>query len=223
MTISPLLKISFQPLNCFSEISSSMKKVIFPVVLIIGLLIGYISGRYSPKFFEKTLLAENIPDKKVIFSQPTNDNALITKAPVGTAFLFGQINNISTNNSKIMIDIGLEENENDQDNQEQAALADGTCTLDQIETDACLNNPFYIYKTGKVISVPLDNGADIEVYARDASGGMLVDKNSNIYLQKISLQKFVEEYGNKTIDSGTSYTVATKGGVIIGLKEWYTP
>ena len=71
--------------------------------------------------------------------------------------------------------------------------------------------------------MPLDRGADIEVYVRDAGGGMLVDKNSNIYLQKTTVQKFIGEYGNKIMDSGTSYTVATRGGIVIGLKEQYTP
>jgi hypothetical protein len=199
----------------------NQKKYIITIIVTV-VATSLVTSLFFLKKIKPTVITQS-NENSVFFPQSTDNNTTTAQAPVGSAFLFGQINNVNTNNGKVIINLGLVENEKAPADQLQAALADGMCTLDQIENVMCLNDPFYMYKMGKTISLPLDNGADIEVYVREPKGGMLPDKNGNIYIQKITVQKFLEENNSKTIDSGTYYTVVTKGGVIKGLKEQYTP
>jgi len=122
-----------------------------------------------------------------------DDIAASTPYPAteGSATLFGEITSLNKGGEKIEAVIQLDEWVKGQDDQEQAALVDGQCTLQQIESDACLNNPFYLRKTDKTITLQVDDNADIETYAREPRGGMLISpKTGNIYMEKISLEKF---------------------------------
>jgi len=143
---------------------------------------------------------------------------------VGSATLFGEIKSLNKDGEKIEAVIKLDEWVKGQDDQEQAALVDGQCTLEQIETSACLGDPFYLRKTDKTITLQVDNKGDIEVYAREPRGGMLASpKTGNIYMEKISLEKFVEWYEQQTYLKETPYYFTTKNGVITAIKEQYVP
>jgi hypothetical protein len=143
---------------------------------------------------------------------------------IGSATLFGSINSLYKDGKKTEAAVRLAEWVKGQDDQEQAALVDGQCTLQQIESHACLNNPFYLRKTDKTIIIQVADKADIETYAREPRGGMLISpKTGNTYMEKISLEKFVEWYGQQTYLKETPYYFTTQNGVIMAIKEQYVP
>ncbi len=146
------------------------------------------------------------------------------KNSADSATLFGEIKSLNKAGEKIEAVIQLDEWVKGQDDQEQAALVDGQCTLQQIESDTCLNNAFYLRKTDKTITLQVDNNGDIETYAREPRGGMLASpKTGNIYMEGISLEKFVEWYEQQTYLKETPYYFSTNNGVIVAIKEQYVP
>lgn len=168
--------------------------------------------------------------KNISPSTSENESTLInddtsTSAEPGTAVLFGSISDIKMENEKSNVTIKLIESVKGQDDQELAALVDGTCTLDQIEKNTCLNNPVYLRKTSKKISLSLNKDADIRLYAREARGGMKVDVNGQVYLEQISVQDFVAMLQN-TDDApwlkDIFYDFTTSQGVVMRIQERYS-
>src|SRR5207244_2779386 len=104
-----------------------MRKIIIVLILIISIVLCL--------YFIKT-----------INPTPINKQDAGTFAAKGSALLFGQITSLHLEGGKVDANVQLMEDVQGQDNQEQAALEDSTCSLEQIENDQCLNNPFYLRK-----------------------------------------------------------------------------
>lgn len=140
--------------------------------------------------------------------------------------LLGRISQIDTSNGKNIVKVALLENIGGQQNMENAAIADGVCTLDQVQKSECLNNPFYIRETGKALDLEFDPKANIQAYAREPGGGMLVNKDSAPYLQQMYIAKFTEQY---TQADGSSYLhdipfyFGIEGSKIVRVQEKYVP
>lgn len=140
--------------------------------------------------------------------------------------LLGRISQIDTSNGKNIVKIELLENIEGQQNMESAAIADGVCTLDQVQKSECLNNPFYIRQTGKVLDLELDPKANIQAYARESGGGMLVNKDSAPYLQPMSIATFMDRYAQADSSSylhDIPFYFGIEGGRIVRVQEKYVP
>lgn len=149
-----------------------------------------------------------------------------TEFPSTETRLFGRISQVNTSNGKNIIKIDLLNNIEGQQNMEDAAVADGVCTLDQVQKSECLNNPFYIQQTGKTAELELDPQATIQLYARKGSDGMLVNKEGSIYLEEISVASFMQQYAEGS-SSGSLHEIPFYFGIekgrIVQIQEKYTP
>lgn len=140
--------------------------------------------------------------------------------------LLGRISQIDTLNNKNIVTVELLENIEGQQNMENAAIADGVCTLDQVQKSDCLNNPFYIRQTGKTLDLEFDPKANIQAYARESGGGMLVNKDSAPYLQRMSIATFMEQYAQADDSSylhDIPFYFGINDGKIIHIQEKYVP
>jgi hypothetical protein len=157
--------------------------------------------------------------------QPLIDRSSTMAAP-GTAFLFGRISNLANAAHRTVVTIDLAEVVHGKDAQEQAAFVDGVCTLEQIESNTCLNNPVYVRKTEKSIQLAMSKDADVRLYARDAAGGMKIDADGQLYYEQIPEQDFAAMLEN-TADApwikDIPYDFTTKQGMIVSVKESYAP
>jgi len=169
------------------------------------------------------LLTSAYRDRKTDSAPATQPIA--QEAEAGSARLFGQIDKLeSGKDGRIGAAVQLLENVTGQDNLEEAHLIDGSCTLDQIEQNKCLNSMFYLHPTGKSVMLPIAPDAEIRVYARVSGGGMSVDSQGSVYLETITSAAFVSGYKDSSArPMDTSYRVTTKNGVIVRLEEVLTP
>ena len=140
--------------------------------------------------------------------------------------LFGRISQIDTSNGTHIAKIELLENIEGQQNMENAAIADGVCTLDQVQKSECLNNPFYIRQIGKVLDLELDPKANIRMYAREPRGGMLVDAQSRTYVEQKSLEQFTDLLTQNNPPDylrDIPFYFGIEGGKVVRIQEKYVP
>ncbi|MEO5927045.1 MAG: hypothetical protein ABIO72_00035 [Patescibacteria group bacterium] len=140
--------------------------------------------------------------------------------------LFGRVSQADTSSGKNVVKVELLQNIEGQQNMENAAIADGVCTLDQVQKNECLNNPFYIQRTENTLDLELDPQVNIQVYAREAGGGMLVDKNSAPYLQQMPVTKFMGQYMQASGSNylhGIPFYFGIKKNKIVRVQEKYVP
>jgi hypothetical protein len=185
-----------------------MKKI--PLIAIVAIVILVLAGGY------------------LIWSRSLNTQSAATQIDFSSTEtrLFGRISQVDTSSGKNVVKIELLENIEGQQNMENAAVADGVCTLDQVQKNECFNNPLYILQTGKTLDLEFDPQANIQTYARESTGGMLVNKDGAIYLQEISVVKFMQQYAQA---AGSSYLheipfyFGIEGDKIIRVQEKYAP
>lgn len=150
-------------------------------------------------------------------SQPNPDQEV---AKTGTATLYGKIENIKPGKVSTQVAFRLVEWVNGSNNQEQAALEAGICTLDRIENDGCLPNHFFVRETQKTITLPVSKDVAIKVYARNSEGGMIPDANGNIYLRSTDLNSLIAQLATL---KNIPFIFTTTHGAITQIQEQYIP
>jgi hypothetical protein len=142
------------------------------------------------------------------------------------ARLLGRITEISSTDGIKTAKVDLLENVKGEQNMENAAIADGVCTIEQVNKSECLNNPFYIRDLDKSLDLKIAPQVSIQMYAREPRGGMLVDEANQIYLEDVPISRFIEQYAQA---GQTSYLYlipfyfGIEGGEIVRIQEKYIP
>lgn len=201
----------------------------FPITVVMTALIALTMGVYIGRSTRQLPLipASPSPIAQTPDTTPaaTNDESVV--AQPGAAFLTGQISSLQNINGQITANVQLVETFNGQDSMEQAALIDGACTLDQIESGACLNSPFYSRSTKKNLTLTIDPDAMITVYAREPRGGMLINADGTTYTANITGKAFADMYTQQAkagdAFSKTLYSIHINGNGITQIKEKLTP
>lgn len=163
----------------------------------------------------------------IVNNAPSEDNLPITPTPIkGDSVFFGQISKVQFADGRITATVVLMDDVQGIQNMEQAAITDGVCTAEQVQKSECLNNPFYLRNTGKTVTLPVKNDADVRIYAREAAGGFKVDTTSQIYLIPIPAQDFTAMLENT--DSAPwletiPYYLTLDQGAVVGIQEKYVP
>lgn len=146
--------------------------------------------------------------------------------PANVFRLFGRVAKITSIDGKAVAKITLLENIDGQQDMENAAVADGVCTLQQVEKYECFSNPSYIRETGKTLDLKIDAQADIQMYARESRGGTLVNENGEIYFEQKSLEQFRELFAQADQYSyikDISFYFGIKDDMIVRVQEKYQP
>lgn len=98
-----------------------------------------------------------------------------------------------------------------------AAIKDGLCTTEQVSEGSCLNNLFYIRKTGNIAAIPISFGASIS----------LVDYNQEeTFDANLTKKNMLEDfYNTKNTARASSYLldVGLEKGTVISIEERYIP
>lgn len=144
------------------------------------------------------------------------------RAPLGTAILYGRITDVTTGQFGTTVTFQLVEWVLGKDNQEQAAIEDGTCTLERVEQDHCSPAGFYMRSTTKQLTLPVIDEPLISIMARDGALGFSVNEDGKIF------QKTVDMNGlKKTLQENdfsiTPFIITTSEGSIISMQEQYLP
>jgi hypothetical protein len=139
------------------------------------------------------------------------------RAPSGSAKLYGKLISADSN-----LTFQLVEWVRGADNQEQAALETGRCTLARVENDECVPNGFFVRDTGKQLTLPLSADAKIEVYARNGEG-MASDASGNGYLQMVNASELAKLIGSVGSLKQIPFILTTEHGKVIGVREQYIP
>lgn len=98
-----------------------------------------------------------------------------------------------------------------------AAVKDGLCTTEQVNEGSCLNNLFYIRKTGNIAAIPISVNATISLI--DYNQQETFDANLT---KKYTLEDF---YKTKNTTQPSSYLldVGLEEGTVISIEERYIP
>ncbi len=145
------------------------------------------------------------------------------RAETGSATLYGRIEKVSFNGSGGAITFRLVEWVKGSDNQEQAALETGTCTLERIEKDECLGDPFFIRDTKKEMTLPVSAGASLEALSPGPDGAIKQDANGNTVPRKITLLELSKIIEDKQLANAVPFIFTTTHGMISKIQEQYVP
>ncbi len=140
-------------------------------------------------------------------------------AAIGSAKLYGKIVKIEESG----VELRLVEWVEGFDNQEQAALETGRCTLERIEDDECVPNRFFVRETQKTLRLPISQNLSIQVLSNGANGEFKQDEQQNTLPREVSLidlQKMLEIGEFATY---TPFIFITKGGAVTEIQEQYIP
>lgn len=140
------------------------------------------------------------------------------RTPAGRAVLYGRINHIADN----AITFKLVEWVLGADNQEQAAIEEGKCTLERVEQDTCWPANFYMRSTDKTLTLPLAKKPIIRVMARNSPFGFRVDENDSIHQETIDVVAFTRVLNDNDF-SIIPFIITTSNGTIISIEEQYLP
>lgn len=185
--------------------------VIILAVFAAGLGVGY-------------YLKTNNKPAAVVIREPVYEEAPAeARAGTGSATLYGRIEKISLNDKSGSVTFRLVEWVRGSDNQEQAALETGACTLERIENDECLPNPFFIRDTKKEIILSLSTDVDIEVLSPGPDGAVKQDASGNTIFRKITLLELSKIIENKQFADVVPFIFTTTHGVISKIQEQYVP
>jgi hypothetical protein len=167
--------------------------------------------------------ANNKSEPEVIHDQVYEEIPPEARAETGNATLYGKIENISLNDKGGSVTFRLVEWVQGSDNQEQAALETGTCTLERIENEECLGDPFFIRDTKKEMVLAVSTGADIEALSPGPDGVIKQDANGNTVFRKITLSDLSKIVADKQLPNAVPFIFTTTQGVISKIKEQYVP
>jgi hypothetical protein len=196
-----------------------IKKLIIVIVILVAIVASFFAGHYftnsMPLSAPETVYQET----------PT-----IQHATTGTAILYGKIKKIESKNNGGNITLNLVEWVQGSDNQEQAALETGFCSLEKIEKDECLPNGFYVRNTAKQLTLPVSADVNIQALSAGPDGKIAQDASNNTIPRKISLSDLVSMIKN-TQDAGagvlfvdlTPFIFTTTNGIITEIQEQYIP
>jgi hypothetical protein len=169
------------------------------LAIIAALVIGFVLG----------FTVSNAPRVPMLDLYPINK-----RAPTGSAVVYAKMEALRLVDGSRIADIRLVEWVPDSDNQEQAALEMDDCSLDEIEKEMCLSNPFYIRDTEKRLSLPFAPDVRIRLFFPDRSGSPA--------LRDITPMEFREMH-NKSPTKTTPYIITTTNGMISDIEQQYTP
>jgi hypothetical protein len=157
--------------------------------------------------------------KKVPPVEPAQTENASVRAATGSAKLYGKFVKIDKGN----IELRLVEWVEGSDNQEQAALESGRCTLDRIEKDECMPNPFFVRETQKTLKLPVAPNLTVQVLSPGPKGEIKQDEQQNTIPREISLTDLQKMLGNVDFAKDTPFIFITKGGAITEIQEQYIP
>lgn len=191
------------------------RKIILIITAVIVLGAVFAAGFFISKNY-KTI---SKPDQELTTEQIPHQ-----RAKTGSAILYGKIEKIQLNKTGGDITFRLVEWVQGSDNQEQAALEAGTCSLERIENDECLSNPFFIRDTNKEITLTTLSDADIEVLSPGPSGEIKQDENGNTILRKVGLTDLIKmTTDHKQRFSVIPFIFTTTHSSIMKIQEQYVP
>ncbi|WKZ28900.1 MAG: hypothetical protein QY323_05235 [Patescibacteria group bacterium] len=171
------------------------------IIVIAAYFFGYFSVRQSP--LVEPAQTENTP----------------SRAATGSAKLYGKFVKISESG----VELRLVEWVEGSDNQEQAALETGRCTLDRIEKDECLPNPFFMRETQKTMTLPINQKLTVQVLSPGSNGEIKQDEQQNTIHREISLTELGKMLANVEFTKQTPFIFTTTSGVIAEIREQYIP
>lgn len=174
----------------------------YVAVIIVAYFFGYFSVKKAPSSTEPAQ-TENTP----------------ARAVTDTAKLYGKIIKLDGKNAQLR----LVEWVQGSDNQEQTALETGRCTLERIEKDECLPNPFFIRETEKILTLPMIPDIDIQVLSPGPSGEIKQDEQLNTVHREISLANLAKMLENHDFAEQIPFIFTTKNGSILKIEEQYIP
>jgi len=186
---------------------------------IISILAVFAVG-FGIGFYVKT---NNKPEPVVIHDQVYDEIPPEVRAETGSATLYGKIEKISLNDKGGSVTFRLVEWVQGSDNQEQAALETGTCTLERIENDECLGDPFFIRDTKKEMTLPVSTDASLEALSPGPDGVIKQDASGNTVSRKITLLELSKIIGDKQLANAAPFIFTTTHGVISKIQEQYVP
>lgn len=157
--------------------------------------------------------------KKTPSTEPTQTENTRSRAPSNTAKLYGKIVKLDSKN----VQLRLVEWVQGSDNQEQAALETGRCTLERIEKDECLPNPFFIRETEKTLTLPMTANINIQVLSPGPSGEIKQDEQLNTIYRKISFANLAKMLESADFAEQVPFIFTTKNGSILKIEEQYIP
>ena len=157
--------------------------------------------------------------KKAPPAEPVQNESASVRAATGSAKLYGKFVKID----KGSIELRLVEWVEGSDNQEQAALESGRCTLDRMEKDECLPNPFFVRETQKTLKLPVASDLSIQVLSPGPNGEIKQDEQQNTIPREISLTDLQKMLGNVDFAKDTPFIFITKGGTVTEIQEQYIP
>lgn len=157
--------------------------------------------------------------KKTLPVEPVQTENAPTRAATGSAKLYGKFVKISENGAELRLVEWVEGS----DNQEQAALENGRCTLDRIEKDECLPNGFFIRETEKTMTLPISADTRAMVYARGPADGFKPNESGDIYTEEISFADFAQMFEKFSSMKELPFIFTTTNGAITKVQEQYIP
>ncbi|MBI2037607.1 MAG: hypothetical protein HYT15_01575 [Candidatus Magasanikbacteria bacterium] len=177
------------------------------------IIFGYVAVIVAAYFFG------SLSVKKVPSSEPTQTENATTRAVTDTAKLYGKIVKLDSKNAELR----LVEWVQGSDNQEQTAFETGRCTLERIEKDECLPNPFFIRETQKTLTLPMTPDIKIQVLSPGPSGEIKQDEQLNTVHREINLADLAKMLENHDFAEQIPFIFTTKDGSIIKIEEQYIP
>lgn len=192
-----------------------MRKIFYIIISIMVVLGAFAAGVYYQRV--------NPVFSELSFTNTEFVDVIPNRAPIGSSVLFGNIYSFKKIGKTWQVEVSFAEWVKDQDDQEQAALADGVCTLERIEDDECLPNGFYLRKSEKTITLPIDKKILIEVLSPGPSGEIKQDESDNTILRTIDPTIFSLMVEKAKPPASPPYVIITKGGLVTEIREWYVP
>ena len=193
------------------------KKIIFVIVILLAIAASFVAGHFF-------LNSKQIPETVY------QENPTVQRAPTGTAILYGKIKKIESKNNGGNITFNLVEWVQGSDNQEQAALETGFCSLAKIENDECLPNGFFVRNTAKQLILPVLADVNIQALSAGPDGKIAQDDSGNTIPRKISLSDLlIMTQNTKHVGISplfvdvTPFIFTTANGVITEIQQQYTP
>lgn len=190
----------------------SRKRILTIIVCILGAFILFLAGVFVAR---ENRLAGWMPAAN---SGPDPGQV---RAPAGSATLYGKIETMDLKTGEARF--RLVEWVPGSDNQEQTALEVGRCSLEQIENDACLSNPFIIRDTEKQMTLPFSPNVRIQVRSPGPSGEIKQDQDQNTILRDIASADFVKMIAHASFSETIPFILTTMHGVITDIQEQYVP
>gem|GEM_PF-3701360 len=199
------------------SINMKAKKIVIAIVILVAIVASFIAGHF-------------FTNSKPITETVYQETPAVQRAPTGTAILYGKIKKIESKSNGSNITLNLVEWVQGPDNQEQAALETGFCSLEKIENDECLPNGFFVRDTSKQLTLPVSEDVNIQALSAGPDGKIAQDASGNTIPRKISLSDLLIMTQNTQhvgitplFVNVTPFIFTTTNGVIIEIQEQYTP